>query len=260
MITIKRTNSDNLDFQTLVRELDKELTIRDGDEHDYYAQFNKIDAIKHVVVAYENDEAVGCGAIKSFDENSMEVKRMFVPETQRSKGIATLVLRELERWASELGFAKCVLETGYKQPEAIRLYEKNGYSQIPNYGQYVGMDNSICFEKKLFENLMKKNFKEISDKVDKEYDNFILETVNSHALRIAVMQGEYKWHYHENSDELFIVLEGELKIEIKDQKTVFLKSGDFMKIPAQTIHKTSAVGRTVNLCFERDADDTIFLE
>lgn len=149
MITIKRTNSDDSDFQNLVRELDKELAIRDGDEHDYYAQFNKIDAIKHVVVAYENEEPVGCGAIKSFDENSMEVKRMFVPEDKRSKGTASIVLKELEVWANELGFPKCVLETGYKQPEAIRLYEKNGYAKIPNYGQYIGMDNSVCFEKVL---------------------------------------------------------------------------------------------------------------
>lgn len=74
---------------------------------------------------------------------------MFVPENKRSKGIASIVLKELETWASELGFPKCVLETGYKQPEAIRLYEKNGYVKIPNYGQYIGMENSVCFEKNL---------------------------------------------------------------------------------------------------------------
>lgn len=147
MITIKRTNSDDADFQNLVRDLDKELAIRDGDEHTFYAQFNKIDKIKYVVVAYENETAVGCGAIKTFNEISMEVKRMFVPENQRSKGIATIILKELEAWANELGFPKCVLETGLKQPEAIRLYEKNGYAKIPNYGQYIGMDNSVCFEK-----------------------------------------------------------------------------------------------------------------
>lgn len=149
MITLKRTTSNDNDFQNLVRELDKELAIRDGEEHDFYAQFNKIDMIKHVVVAYENEIAVGCGAIKSFDENSMEVKRMFVPLENRGKGIASIVLKELELWASELGFPKCVLETGYKQPEAIRLYEKNGYAKIRNYGQYIGMDNSVCFEKLL---------------------------------------------------------------------------------------------------------------
>ena len=147
MITLKRTNSDDADFQNLVRELDKDLAIRDGNEHSFYAQYNKIDAIKYVVVAAENDVPVGCGAIKIFEPNSMEVKRMFVPPDKRSKGIASIVLQDLELWVKELGNEKCLLETGLKQPEAIRLYEKNGYAKIPNYGQYIGMDNSVCFEK-----------------------------------------------------------------------------------------------------------------
>ena len=108
--------------------------------------------------------------------------------------------------------------------------------------------------------LTKRNFKEISDKVDKAYDNFILENVNDHCLRIAVFQGEYKWHYHNNTEELFVVLEGELKIEIKDSETVFLRNGDFIKIPAKTIHRTSAAVRTVNLCFEKTVEDTIFVD
>ncbi len=108
--------------------------------------------------------------------------------------------------------------------------------------------------------LSKKSLKEISDRVEKIYDNFILETINDHCLRIAVMQNEYRWHYHNNTDELFIVLEGELKIEIKDNETLFLKPGEFIKIPAKTIHKTSAVTRTVNLSFEKNAEDTIFVD
>lgn len=108
--------------------------------------------------------------------------------------------------------------------------------------------------------MIKKNFKKISDKVSKAYDNFIVENVNDHCLRIAIMQGEYRWHYHNNTDELFVVLEGELKIEIKDNNTVFLQPGEFIKIPSKTIHKTSAVTRTVNLCFEKNADDTIFVD
>ncbi len=107
--------------------------------------------------------------------------------------------------------------------------------------------------------LVKKNFRQIGDNVHKAYDNFILDTINDHCLRIAVMEGEYKWHNHNHTDELFIVLEGELKIEIKDNDTVFLKPGEFIKIPAQTVHKTSAIGRTVNLTFEKNADDTIFV-
>jgi mannose-6-phosphate isomerase-like protein (cupin superfamily) len=108
--------------------------------------------------------------------------------------------------------------------------------------------------------LIKRSFKEISDTVDKPYENFILENVNDHCLRIAVMQGEYRWHYHKNTDELFVILEGELKIEIKDNDDVILKPGEFIKIPSKTIHKTSAATRTVNLCFEENSSDTIFVD
>ncbi|MGF1638027.1 MAG: GNAT family N-acetyltransferase [Cyclobacteriaceae bacterium] len=149
MVKIIRTNSGDKDFQQLVKLLDAELSIRDGDDHSFYAQFNKIDMIKHAIVAYENDNPVGCGAIKEFDSDTMEVKRMFVPVEKRGKGIATLILGELEKWASELKYKKCILETGLKQPEAIQLYQKNKYMIIPNYGQYENVENSVCFEKAL---------------------------------------------------------------------------------------------------------------
>ena len=108
--------------------------------------------------------------------------------------------------------------------------------------------------------LAKKNLKAIADSVEKPYDNLVLERVNDHCLRMAVMQREYPWHYHEHTDELFIVVEGELKIEVRGGETVFLKPGEFMKMPAKTIHRTSAATRTVNLCFEMDAEDTVFVE
>lgn len=149
MIDLKRTDATNSHFQLLVRDLDIELKVRDGDDHEFYAQYNKTNNIKYVVVAFENEVAVGCGAIKAFDAENMEVKRMFVPLKDRGKGIASLVLAELERWAIELGYKKCILETGEKQPEAIRLYTKNGYHIIPNYGQYERVETSKCFEKLL---------------------------------------------------------------------------------------------------------------
>ena len=144
---IKRTTSEDKDFTKLVALLDEDLRIRDGEEHSFYAQFNKVDTIKHVVVIYENEIPIGCGAIKLFEENSMEVKRMYVTPANRGKGIATLVLQALETWAKELGNKKTVLETGLKQPEAIALYKKNSYNIISNYGQYIGVENSVCFEK-----------------------------------------------------------------------------------------------------------------
>jgi GNAT superfamily N-acetyltransferase len=149
MITTKRTNSSDNDFQTLVKALDADLKIRDGAEHDFYNQFNKIDMIKHAIVAYDGDEPVGCGAIKEYSNDSMEVKRMFVPPQHRGKGIASLVLKELENWCRELNYKSCILETGKKQPEAIELYKKNDYTIIPNFGQYENIENSVCFEKNL---------------------------------------------------------------------------------------------------------------
>ncbi len=149
MVELKRTNSDNPDFIELVKHLDADLAKRDGEEHTFYDQFNKITHIKHAVVAFENGQAVGCGAIKEFDSQSMEVKRMYTVPVLRGKGLATIVLKELEKWANELSYSRCVLETGKKQPEAIELYKKNGYVLIPNYGQYIGIENSVCFEKRL---------------------------------------------------------------------------------------------------------------
>jgi putative acetyltransferase len=147
MVTLKRINSDDMDFQVLVKELDKDLKIRDGEEHSFFAQFNKIDMIRYALVAYLGAEPVGCGAIKPYDEKTMEVKRMYVPLAYRGRGIASVVLLELEKWAAELGFERCILETGQKQPEAIKLYQKNNYSIIPNFGQYAGVESSVCFEK-----------------------------------------------------------------------------------------------------------------
>ncbi|MGB5553394.1 MAG: GNAT family N-acetyltransferase [Flavobacteriaceae bacterium] len=149
MTLIVRTNSDNEAFKRLVAQLDSDLAERDGDEHAFYDQFNKITSIKHALIVFEDNIAVGCGAIKDFEANAMEVKRMFVIPQFRGKGLATKILSELEAWAKELTYHKCVLETGKRQPEAIALYKKNGYRVIPNYGQYKGVENSVCFEKLL---------------------------------------------------------------------------------------------------------------
>lgn len=149
MIVIQRTASDNPGFRLLVAELDRYLAIRNGEANDFFAPFNQIDRIKHVVLAFENDGVTGCGAMKEYDTGCMEIKRMFVPVEQRGKGIATAVLTELETWARELGYHRCILETGDEMKEAIALYQKCRYSIIPNYGQYAQVTNSVCFEKRL---------------------------------------------------------------------------------------------------------------
>ncbi len=148
-MTLKRTTSANPDFINLVQQLDALLAQLDGEEHSFYAQYNKIDLLKQAVVAYDNDVAVGCGAIKEYEPGVMEVKRMYTLPESRGKGVASAILKELENWSAELGYQKCLLETGVRQPEAIALYKKCGYQGIPNYGQYAGVENSVCFEKVL---------------------------------------------------------------------------------------------------------------
>ena len=152
MIKLVRTNSNNPDFIFLVKQLDAYLKITDGDEHDFYNQFNSIDNLKHVVVVYLDNKPVGCGAFKEFNKTSIEIKRMYTSTETRGKGIATQILKELENWASELNYSSCVLETGIRQTEAVQFYKKNLYKTIPNYGQYKGIENSLCFEKKLIKN------------------------------------------------------------------------------------------------------------
>lgn len=149
MFTCTRTDSTNTDFKMLVNQLDRYLMGINGDDHDFFDQFNKIDNIRHVVVLYLDGQPAGCGAIKEYEPGVMEVKRMFVPPAARGKGLATAVLKELEVWAAELGYEKCILETGDIMPDAIALYKKNGYRSIPNYGQYVDVASSVCFEKHL---------------------------------------------------------------------------------------------------------------
>ena len=146
---IIRTNSDHPDFQSLVQALDRELAIIDGDEHEFFAQFNKTANLSTVLVGYENNQPVAIGALRPYETDVVEVKRMYVVESWRGKGLASQILIELEEWATELGFKKCILETGKKQPDAIALYKKNGYAVIPNFGHYAEVDNSVCFEKAL---------------------------------------------------------------------------------------------------------------
>ncbi|QHL88043.1 GNAT family N-acetyltransferase [Nibribacter ruber] len=156
MIELVRTDSANPDFAELVFLLDAELHVRDGDDHSFFAQFNKIDTIKEVVVAYHDELPVGCGAIKPFSQDIAEVKRMFVLPEFRGQGIAGRVLEDLEQWAAQLQFNYLILETGKAMPEAIRLYTKNGFEIIPNYGQYANIESSVCMKKPLLpENVLR---------------------------------------------------------------------------------------------------------
>ncbi len=147
MTQILRTTANNPYFVTLVEQLDADLALRDGEEHGFYSTYNGLQMIEHVILATKNGQAIGCGALKRFNDETAEIKRMYVIPEARKNGVASLVLKALENWAHELGFQECILETGKRQPEAIALYQKRGYCMIANYGQYAGFINSVCFQK-----------------------------------------------------------------------------------------------------------------
>ena len=149
MSTLIRTDSKSNDFQKLVALLDKGLRITDGADFSFFTQFNKLDEIKNVIVAYSCETAVGCGAFKKYSDDTAEIKRMFVKEDFRGKGIAREILTELERWVAENGYLKCILETGDVMLGAINLYQNAGYTRIANYGQYENSTRSVCMTKTL---------------------------------------------------------------------------------------------------------------
>lgn len=149
MLQLERTTATNPDFISLIAALDAELKVRDGEQHAFFAQFNTVEAIEHVVVAYKNRLPVGCGALKKYAATTMEIKRVYVVPQYRGQGVASTLLKALEQWTREVSCHTCILETGIQQPEALALYKKQGYTIIPNYGPYVDVAESVCFEKHL---------------------------------------------------------------------------------------------------------------
>lgn len=144
---IIRTTSENPDFQNLTSELDDELCRIYNTNKEDYEEYNRITGLPTVVLAYENNVAVACGCFKQFDARRIELKRMFVRPGFRGKGIASLMVKELEQWACELGYPTAILETGKGQPEAIALYRKLGYEDIPHFGEFPDESRSVCLGK-----------------------------------------------------------------------------------------------------------------
>lgn len=149
MISIQRTTSDNLDFEKLVFQLDAYLAVLDGEDHAFYAQFNKSNLLKNALICYENEIPVAIGAYKEYDSETVEMKRMFTLPEYRGKGIASRILTKLELWAKEENYRIAILETGFLQVDAIALYKKLGYEIIENFGQYIGVENSVCMKKNI---------------------------------------------------------------------------------------------------------------
>lgn len=149
IIEIIRTDSKDHDFENLITILDNELNCQYGNKQDYYDQFNKIEECKTVVIVKSDNNPIGCGCFKILAVDTVEIKRMFVNRKYRGQGISKKILTELETWAKEQGYNFALLETGYKQKEAIGLYERFGYKKTDNYDQYIGIETSICMKKKI---------------------------------------------------------------------------------------------------------------
>ena len=145
------TDGHNKDFIELCHGLDEFLNELVGGEENRaeYIQYNKLDDIHDVVIAYDNDIPVGSASFKKYDDENAEVKRVFVKEEYRGQGISNELMKMLEQRAREKGFKYFILESGEPLVSAMALYRKIGYKVIPNYGQYVNMEESICMIKKL---------------------------------------------------------------------------------------------------------------
>lgn len=150
MIELRRVPADHADFRELIALLDRDLWGRYPDTQQFFDVHNKVNLEANAVVAYLDDKPVGCGCYRETrDEFTVEIKRMFVKEEARGKGIAQSVVKELEKWAFDKGKREALLETGTGQPEAISLYIKLGYVRIDHYGPYIGSEESVCMGKML---------------------------------------------------------------------------------------------------------------
>jgi putative acetyltransferase len=97
------------------------------------------------LIAFDGQEAIACGGLRQLDDSHGEVKRMFVLPARRGTGVSTGILRALEADARTRGWNRLVLETGDRQPDAVRFYEREGYQRIPNFGHYAGHAASLCY-------------------------------------------------------------------------------------------------------------------
>jgi Acetyltransferases len=148
-IEIIKTDSKNADFIMLISELDKDLQERNGESQKQYDKHNKIDNINDVVVISVDKEPVACGAFKEYDNETVELKRIFVLKSFRGHGLSKLLVSSLEEIAKTQGYKYGVLETGRKHIEAINLYKRSGYAVSENYDPYIGMPESVCMKKTL---------------------------------------------------------------------------------------------------------------
>ena len=150
-VRFEYTDGCNSDFIVLCHKLDDFFNEIVGGEQNRseYVQYNQLDDIHDVVIAYDNDTPIGCASFKRYDDEHAEVKRVFIKKAYRGIGLSKEIMRMLESIARKQGFKYFILESGEPLVAAMALYRKIGYRVIPNYGQYVDMKDSVCMKKEL---------------------------------------------------------------------------------------------------------------
>lgn len=146
-----RTDGKNKDFIENCRLLDMDLDRRVGKEiqREKYNKYNQLDEIQEAIVIYEDNKLIGGGAIRRYNNEDIELKRIFVHPEYQGRGIGTKLVSLLVEWAMELGYKRIILETGELLAESYAVYKKLGFKVIPNYGPYVNMPESLCMAKNL---------------------------------------------------------------------------------------------------------------
>lgn len=155
MTEFVRTDGKNEDFIENCRLLDMDLDRRVGRQikREKYQKFNQLDEIQEAIVVYEDQKPAGGGAIRKYDDDTVELKRVFVHNEYQGRGIGSRLVSLLMEWAAELGYQRMILETGELLAESCAVYKKLGFEVIPNYGPYVDMPESLCMARALTGNL-----------------------------------------------------------------------------------------------------------
>ena len=149
MIELREVAWDHADGDRLRSAQQAELAARYGRLDSEPGPKPTASDISVFVIAYEGADAIGCGGLRTLDERHGEIKRMYVVPERRGSGIASAILRHLEVEARSRAWERLVLETGEQQPDAMRFYEREGYTPIPNFGYYADSELSRCYEKRL---------------------------------------------------------------------------------------------------------------
>ncbi|MBN2879892.1 MAG: GNAT family N-acetyltransferase [Clostridia bacterium] len=146
---ISYTDGKDKDFIMMCARLDNALNELAGglENRQEYVEHNQLDDIKDAAVVYVDGTPIACGAFKQLDEETAEIKRVFVESNYRGKGVSRQLMAFLEDAARKKGYKKLVLETGRRMHVAVGFYRSIGYTERENYGPYIGMEKSICFEK-----------------------------------------------------------------------------------------------------------------